>query len=211
MSLHFQEFPNPLFHWKKKNTSAGGKVREQVKTSELSCTAKLSSPQHRFCSPYSPRGNWNLCLSVSEIRNCQGEGRKFTYLGMEAGLYIQTKLAACFSSQGLSRAISTSGVTQPSSYAQAAFQTQTGQFPCSDRAQLHSCASPALCDPRAVTATSTVLCQGRDSGDRDSQHCLPSWEARLKEQQPRGGCLRLCFATHKDASKKKPQRCKTWT
>lgn len=56
------------FPTKKTQISAREKVREQVRTSEPSCAAK---PRN---SLYSPKGNWNLCLSVTEIHSCQSGG-----------------------------------------------------------------------------------------------------------------------------------------
>lgn len=96
---------------RKKYISAQKKVREQVKTLEPSCAAKLrSSPLYSVCSPYSPKGNWNLGLSVTEIHSCQRKWRKFTYSDSgKARLYRQTELGDYLYSQVLYRYISTSG------------------------------------------------------------------------------------------------------
>lgn len=132
---------------------------------------------------------------------------------MEAGLCRQTKLGACFSCQGVSRAISTSGLTQPNSSAPAAFQTQSGTIPSSDTAQLQSC-TLCLVSPTAATATNTVLCHCRDNGDREPQHCLPSWEGAQTAADLGGGC---CFDSILQLTKmpqrkrKKTQTCKTYT
>lgn len=103
------------------------------------------------------QGGADWCLSVSEICSCQGKGRKLSYHG-NGRWFVQTDKAWTEqpgSGQGCQH------LRCDPSQQLCCISSPDWTIPPSATAQLHSCAFPALCHPRAATAT--VLCHGRDN------------------------------------------------
>lgn len=155
-----------------------------------------------------------MCLSVSEIRSCQGKERKFAYPG-DGSWFVQTDKAwSLFFLPGCVQSNQHLRFDPTQQFCSGCISNPEWNNSILRHSPAPELGTLCLVSPTAATATNTVLCHCRDNGDREPQHCLPSWEGAQTAADLGGGC---CFDSILQLTKmpqrkrEKTQTCKTYT